>query len=493
MRLPFGYAYDERMLEHVCNYDPTMAERPERMKIIHERLEKERLLRNIYWVQSREAVEDELLLNHPIEIIREMNALDTDEACENFCKSHEILWMNPKSEQAARIAVGNCIEMLKAHHDKRVGNGFAVVRPPGHHAYGKSPMGYCVYNNVAITAKYAVEKLGYKRVSIIDFDYHPANGTYYSVKDDPRIMLVSFHSYHRGLFWPYSRDFDYNTKDNSMFFPLNCNMNTESDYLAAFNHVIMPVLKEWDTDLVLVSAGFDAGYYDIMLTLGQAIKAHGYGHIARLLDAAFPDRVLGILEGGYFSECYSESAYQFTRGLQGLEIPEVTHDARVNGSMAEVIWNNIVHHSPRWKSLQAWQDKLQAQQKSLGLEPYTPDNQLYLGHEVKELWNKVVSSGLCRTREWFPEMTPESVDLCTSKINEVKQNYKYAQAITQPSEEQLLKQLVWDQKAMLECHTKSLPSLEFWTDQYQAFKDGRLDHMMVCDWDLIRKSGIKFF
>ncbi|CAJ0955629.1 unnamed protein product, partial [Mesorhabditis belari] len=271
----FGYVYDERMLEHECPYDETMAERPERMAIINERLEREGLLKEAVRLDVREAKEDELLLNHPIEIIREMSALETNEACEKFCRSHEILWMSPRSERVARLAAGGCIELVKAHKEGRIGNGFAVVRPPGHHSYGRSPMGYCVYNNVAITAKYAVEKLGYKKIAIIDFDYHAANGTFYSVKDDPRILLVSFHSYHRGLFWPYSQDFDYTTKDQSIFFPLNCAMNTESDYLAAFNHVIMPVLKEWNTELVLVSAGFDAGYYDMMLDLGQSIKAHG--------------------------------------------------------------------------------------------------------------------------------------------------------------------------------------------------------------------------
>ncbi|CAJ0955591.1 unnamed protein product, partial [Mesorhabditis belari] len=215
--------------------------------------------------------------------------------------------------------------------------------------------------------------------------------------------------------------------------------------------------------------------------------------MARLLNEAFPNQVLAVLEGGYFPDCYSESAYMFTRGLQGLDIPKVHHAERVNGSMTEVIWNNIVHHAPRWKCLQESLEKLQTQQRKLGLEEYASDNSLYLGHEVKQFWNKVVSAGICRTREWFPPLNAELAKLCSDKIDEVRQSYEYSKEIMAPTEDQLLKQLVWDGKAKLECHTKSLPSLEFWTEEYLSFKESRKNHMMVCDWDLVREKGLQLF
>ncbi|KAK5978067.1 hypothetical protein GCK32_008381 [Trichostrongylus colubriformis] len=151
----FGYVYDERMLKHKCNYDSTMAERPERMALIHERLQKDGLL--------KDAVK--LTMVHPGVLINELESLKTDEQCEEYCRDKEILWLSPDSAEAARVAAGGTIELVKANVEGRVGNSFAIVRPPGHHAFGKTPQGYCLYNNVAIAAKYAVNKLKLQKVS----------------------------------------------------------------------------------------------------------------------------------------------------------------------------------------------------------------------------------------------------------------------------------------------------------------------------------------
>ncbi|PAV86327.1 hypothetical protein WR25_14648 [Diploscapter pachys] len=211
MSLPFGFVYDERMLEHECGYDPTMAERPERMKLIYERLLNDGLLEDAIKIEARLATDKELILNHPEELIREIENLNTDEKCEEWCKDKEILWMSPKTEEASKLAAGGTIEMVKACLEGKISSGFAIVRPPGHHAYGKVPQGYCVFNNVAIAAKYAVEHLGLERVAVVDFDIHPGNGTYYSLKDDPRFHFTSFHIYYHGAFWPFQQEFDYMT------------------------------------------------------------------------------------------------------------------------------------------------------------------------------------------------------------------------------------------------------------------------------------------
>jgi acetoin utilization deacetylase AcuC-like enzyme len=86
---------------------------------------------------------------------------------------------------------------------------FAIVRPPGHHSYGNVPQGYCIFNNVAIAAKLAVERLGLERVLIVDFDIHPPNGTFNSVRDDDRILLASLHNHMHGAAWPHTQDMNY--------------------------------------------------------------------------------------------------------------------------------------------------------------------------------------------------------------------------------------------------------------------------------------------
>ncbi|GMR35365.1 hypothetical protein PMAYCL1PPCAC_05560, partial [Pristionchus mayeri] len=94
---PFGFVYDERMLEHTCPYDPTMAEKPERIKLIYERLVKEGQLEGAVRIPARPATDEELMLNHPADLIKEFEALKTSEQCEDYCRYKEILWLGPQS------------------------------------------------------------------------------------------------------------------------------------------------------------------------------------------------------------------------------------------------------------------------------------------------------------------------------------------------------------------------------------------------------------
>ncbi|VDL73114.1 unnamed protein product [Nippostrongylus brasiliensis] len=367
------------MLEHECHYDPTMAERPERIALIHQRLLKDGLLKDAVKIEAREATDHELMLNHSAELVREMESLTTDEECEEYCRDKEILWLCPESAKAARLAAGGTIELVKANLEGRVGNSFAIVRPPGHHAFGRVAQGYCVYNNVAIAAKMAVSQFGVKKVAVVDFDYHAGNGTYYCLKDDPRFHFTSFHSHHHGSFWPFSDKFDYNTKyKNVLMFPLNGAMNTEVDFVSAFHHVLLPMLREWQPELILVSAGFDSGYFDLQMELGQGVKAHGFGHMVRLLDEICPNRVVSVLEGGYFPTNYTESASMMVRGLKGLPLPYLSL-AALSPAFKETLWNVIIHHSSRYSCLRHWKKKLQEAQADHGLAAFEIRPSLFLG------------------------------------------------------------------------------------------------------------------
>ncbi|PIO67119.1 histone deacetylase family protein [Teladorsagia circumcincta] len=242
---------------------------------------------SVHRINARDATDDELMLVHAKDLIHGLDALKTDEDCEDFCRDKEILWLCPESANAARLAAGGTIDLVKANVEGRVGNSFAIVRPPGHHAFGKTPQGYCLYNNVAVAAKYAVERLHLNKVAVVDFDYHAGNGTHYALRGDPRFHFTSFHAYHHGAFWPWNDEFDFCTDyDNTVMFPLNGPMNSESDFVSAFHHLVIPILKEWKPELILVSAGFDSGYFDIMLEEGQGIKAHGFVTNQSVLDTS---------------------------------------------------------------------------------------------------------------------------------------------------------------------------------------------------------------
>uniref|UniRef100_A0A1I7XQA8 Hist_deacetyl domain-containing protein n=1 Tax=Heterorhabditis bacteriophora TaxID=37862 RepID=A0A1I7XQA8_HETBA len=145
--LPFGYSYDIEMLKHDCPYDSTMAENPNRMKLIYERLMEDGLLDNSIKVDARPATDSELMLNHPADLLRDLENLKTNDECEEFCS-----------------------------------------KPAG-------------------------------KVAVVDIDIHPGNGTYYSLRDDDRFHFTSFHAYHHGSFWPFSTEFDYNTKGKDLRLP----------------------------------------------------------------------------------------------------------------------------------------------------------------------------------------------------------------------------------------------------------------------------------
>ncbi|GMT13741.1 hypothetical protein PFISCL1PPCAC_5038 [Pristionchus fissidentatus] len=489
---PFGFVYDERMLAHDCPYDATMAEKPERMKLIYERLVKEKQLEKAVKIPARGATDEELALNHPLDHVKELEGLKTVEQCEDYCRDKEILWLGPKSMEAARIAAGGSIDLVKANVEGKIGNGFAIVRPPGHHAYGKTPQGYCVFNNVAVAAKYAVEKLGLEKVAIVDFDLHPANGTLPSVKDDSRLHLTSFHSYHHGAFWPFEREYDYDTKKEQLFFPLNGAMNTEGDYLSAFHHVLLPVLKEWKPDMILISAGFDAGYCDIMLDMGQAIKAHGYGHMARQLAEIAPGRTLAILEGGYFPHNYVESAHMMVKGLQDAPLPAFEYPPLVQGPLRETLLNTIHHHSAHWKCMEEKLQRVQQQQKRLGLAEYSPSPRLFLGHGIREYWNMVKDMKAVRTREWFPPLDAVSAQASIDKIDQVKRDYDYSKACPTPGVGELLSQLVWDEKGIADSYIKSAPASLCMYNEFYDFLSGKIPNMMICDRAILaEKAGKK--
>ncbi|CAB3404000.1 unnamed protein product [Caenorhabditis bovis] len=485
----FGYVYDERMMKHDCAYDETMAECPERMKLIFERLKHDGLLDNAVQVKAREATDAELLLNHPIELINEIKSLETTEKCEDYCRDKEILWTCAETDEAARVAVGGAIELVKQAVDGRIQNGFAIIRPPGHHSFGKTPQGYCIFNNVAIAAKYALDVLKLKKVAIVDFDYHPANGTYMSVKDDDRIHLTSIHAYHYGAFWPFSTTYDYDTNNkNHLFVPLNGTMNTEGDYVSIFHHVLIPMLKTFQPELILISAGFDSGYFDVMMEFGQGVKAHGYGHMARLLNEICPGKTLAVLEGGYFAPNYTESAAMMVRGLMGLSLPIIALPERISGSLVETLWNIINHHAVNYPILRENLNNLKRQQCKLGLAPFAFNQKVFMGEKLRKIYDEVKRMKIVRTRQWFPQLSDELVELCTNKIEAYKKEYVYSKDHKNPSFDFLLEQCIWDDWARSEAFLQAAPFTAHLIKEFNDFVEGKIQNMMICDQVLYREA-----
>jgi acetoin utilization deacetylase AcuC-like enzyme len=230
------------------------------------------------WSEGRTATVDELLLCHTpehVDLIRAVEDpvwLDGDTVC------------TATSFEAASLAAGTAIEAA-------LRGGFALVRPPGHHAYAGRAMGFCLFNNIAVAARAAQSRLGLERVAIVDFDVHHGNGTEAIFRDDDSVLFVSLHQW---PFYPGSGGPD-DQADTTVNVPLQAGSG-DGEYLAAFTEVVEPAVNRFEPDLVLVSAGFDAHAADPLSDM--RVTEDGFRELARRCRA-LSDRVAAVLEGGY--------------------------------------------------------------------------------------------------------------------------------------------------------------------------------------------------
>jgi acetoin utilization deacetylase AcuC-like enzyme len=339
---------DDRYLEH--NPGDGHPESPDRLRVIHELIDRE--FSDLPTIPPRLATESELALVHDPHYIqtvaqtegRTHSQLDPDTG------------LSARSYEIARLAAGGLLQgadaLLNPQSEIRNPKSiFAFVRPPGHHAEPERGMGFCIFNNVAIAARYAKKKYGLKRILIVDWDLHHGNGTQRAFYDDPGVLFFSSHQY---PYYPGSGGFNEVGNGKGEGFTINAPFPTgfgDAEYVSVYAKILKPIALEYLPELILVSAGFDPFVKDPLG--GMKMTGKGFGALAGLVqDIALRvcgGKVLITLEGGYHPEGLRHGVRAVLQALHGRPAPAPENAPSVDAD--GVIKRMVGVHKKYWESL----------------------------------------------------------------------------------------------------------------------------------------------
>ncbi|WFD41757.1 histone deacetylase [Malassezia psittaci] len=367
-----GLVYDARMMLHASPaLSDTHPERPERIERIYSLLERKGCVARMIRIPAREALRDEVALVHEPSLWDEFEVtvrmpIDQLREYSGQLEQRASLYLNEYSTISARFACGSVIEMCHAVASRRFRNGFALVRPPGHHAEPDCGTGFCLYNNVAVAASSVLAKPqgedGIRRIMIVDWDVHHGNGTQRAFWNNPDVLYVSLHRYENASFYPGTTYGNYDmvggpaALGKSLNIPWPCGGMGDADYLYAFQQCILPVAYEFAPDMVIISAGFDAAEGDLLG--GCHVSPSGYAHLTHQLAALANGRLVVALEGGYNLDAISDSALGVTRVLLGDAPPALPSGIASSTAGVDTVKRALQAQAPYWRSLAVGEPKL---------------------------------------------------------------------------------------------------------------------------------------
>uniref|UniRef100_A0A8D3E947 Histone deacetylase domain-containing protein n=1 Tax=Scophthalmus maximus TaxID=52904 RepID=A0A8D3E947_SCOMX len=274
---------------------------------------------------------------HYVDMMKSTQTMSESEL-HTLSESYDSVYLHPESFQVCVLAVGSVLQLVDRVMTSELRNGFAVIRPPGHHAQANQANGFCVFNNVAIAARYAQTTHSVSRVLIVDWDVHHGQGIQYLFQEDPSVLYFSVHRYEQGSFWPHLPESDGGfvgsgrAEGRTMNLSWNKVGMKDADYITAFQQLLLPVAYEFQPELVLVSAGFDAAFGD---PKGEMCVSPLCFHVlTHMLMSLAEGRLVLVLEGGYDLQSTAEGAASCVRALLGGACPPLTPPTAPCGPLA---------------------------------------------------------------------------------------------------------------------------------------------------------------
>ncbi|XP_073862819.1 histone deacetylase 7 isoform X17 [Macaca fascicularis] len=384
--LPFttGLIYDSVMLKHQCSCGDN-SRHPEhagRIQSIWSRLQERGLRSQCECLRGRKASLEELQSVHSERHVllygtNPLSRLKLDNGklagllaqrmfvmlpCGGVGVDTDTIWNELHSSNAARWAAGSVTDLAFKVASRELKNGFAVVRPPGHHADHSTAMGFCFFNSVAIACRQLQQQSKASKILIVDWDVHHGNGTQQTFYQDPSVLYISLHRHDDGNFFPGSGAVDEVGAGSGEGFNVNVAWTGgldppmgDPEYLAAFRTVVMPIAREFSPDLVLVSAGFDAAEGHPAPLGGYHVSAKCFGYMTQQLMNLAGGAVVLALEGGHDLTAICDASEACVAALLGNKVDPLSEEGwkqKPNLNAIRSLEAVIRVHSKYWGCMQ---------------------------------------------------------------------------------------------------------------------------------------------
>ncbi|MFX1590660.1 MAG: histone deacetylase [Promethearchaeota archaeon] len=358
-----GIVYDPIYLEHQTGTDP---ESPSRLIAITNFLREKSVFDDPSFrvIKPRKATLDQIRYVHDDRLIKEIQ-----EICEVSIKTQHIQYLDadtaasPKTYEASLYSVGGNLQAVDEILNRNVENAFALVRPPGHHSNSHKFAGFCIFNNIAVTAEYLFREKDINRIAIIDWDCHHGNGTqdiFYYGSESESGEVVIFNSHQYGFFYPGSGNYDEIGKGNGTGKIINYPMpaGTAEDVIPLFfNEIIIPLCDEFKPEFILISAGFDTHWTDQLTNMNWTYQAPAeyLKKIKIIAEKYTNNRILITLEGGYQVDKQARAVYNCLKVLNNEDESLIREEPRYSSPKLLDYFNNKLipalkdKLSPYWK------------------------------------------------------------------------------------------------------------------------------------------------